>query len=122
MRKFIYIKLYKDRVEARIVGKTTDKIFSTEALNHPRTMAGDYEQLIELYKNIIAHYKTWTDFIFKPNLLVHFVEKTEGGYTSSETKAMKMASEQAGSNFTWLCLDVYGPLSDQELRDVRKAL
>jgi hypothetical protein len=122
MRKFIYIKLRKNSVEARVVGKTTDKFFSTDALSHPRTMAGDFEQLIELYKNVIGHYKSWTDYIFKPRLLIHFVEECDGGYTNSETKIMQMASELAGSNFTWICLDVYGPLSDQELRDLRKAL
>ena len=122
MRKFIYIKLRKSRVEARIVGKTTDEVFSAKALNHPRTMAGDFEQLVELYKSIIEHYKTWTDYIFKPDLLIHFVEKSEGGYTNSETKIMKLASEQAGSHFSWLCLDVYGPLSDHRLKNVKKAL
>jgi hypothetical protein len=122
MRKFIYIKLRKSKIEARIVGKTKDEVFSSEALSHPRTMAGDFEQLIELYKTIIGHYKSWTDYIFKPHLLIHFVEKSDGGYTNSETKIMKMASEQAGSHFSWLCLDVYGPLSDKELRDLRKAL
>ncbi|MBU1618908.1 MAG: hypothetical protein KJ556_16990 [Gammaproteobacteria bacterium] len=109
MRKFIYIKLRRNRVEARIVGKTKDEVFSAKALSHPRAMAGDFEQLVELYQSIIEHYKTWTDYIFKPDLFIHFVEKSEGGYTNSETKIMKLASEQAGAHFSWLCLDAYGP-------------
>lgn len=122
MRKLIYVKLEKNQVVCRIVGDTHDQVFPTSALSHPRTMAGEFDDLVKLFDNILEYYYTWPDMFFRPKLLIHFVEKVNGGYTSSERLIMKKASEEAGSALTWLLADEHGPLSDEDINGIRKLL
>ena len=115
MKKFIYIKLRKGSAQARVVGKTTDQTYPSDALSHPRTLVGDQNELIALFKTIIRVNTSIIDRLIKPKVLIHLVEQVEGGYTNSELYILREMALEAGAGWVFLCKDDFGPQPDSEL-------
>ncbi len=116
MKKFIYIKLRHGYAEARIVGKTRDSTFTSEALSHPRTIVGDHEDLVALFRKIIRANTGLVDRLIKPQVLIHLVESSKGGYTTSELYVLRVMAQVAGAGWVLLCKDDFGPQPDSELK------
>jgi len=118
LRKGIYIKVYKGYFVARLVGVGADKRFDCAALNHPRTLAGDWQYLEKTISKIILEFCGSIGKLIKPILLVHLIPKFEGGYTTSEFAIFKQVGENAGAHFCFMCGNNYGPLEDKDIKDV----
>ncbi|MDH5730296.1 MAG: hypothetical protein OEZ58_14965 [Gammaproteobacteria bacterium] len=118
LRRKIYIKVNKGYFLSRLVGGNDDQRFDCDALNHPRTLAGNWKDLEVAISEIILEYCGSIGRVIKPILLIHLIPKFDGGYTTSELAIFKQVGENAGAHICLMCDDKYGPLKNEELRDV----
>ena len=122
MKKLIYIKVYKGYIEARTVGESNEKQYSSSGLNHPRSLAGKFSEVESAFKEAISNQPKVLFGLVKPKVLIHLVPKMEGGYTELELRFFREAALGGGASGIYLLDDKYGPLKDHELSDVSKWL
>lgn len=115
MNKLIYIKVFKGYVEARTYGENNEKTFYSNGLSHPRTLAGNYEEVETTFKNALSEQPKMMFGLINPNVLVHLVPKMTGGYTSTELRFFREAAYAGGARKVYLMTDKYPPLNDAEL-------
>lgn len=122
MKKLIYIKVYKGYLEARTVGESNEKRYSSNGLNHPRSLAGKFSEVESAFKDAISNQPKVLFGLVKPKVLVHLVPKMEGGYTELELRFFREAALGGGASEIYLLDEKYGPLQDHELAGVIKWL
>jgi len=120
LRKKLYIEVHKGKFTSRIVGTNERIETNCDQLYHPRTLAGDWEGIQKHLKVVISKHTSFIDKILKPTVLLHLVPKLEGGYTTSELRIFNQLCVAAGANFCLMCDDKYGPLSNEQLKEVFK--
>lgn len=121
-RKVIYIQVHAGHIVASVVGDGRRVRRSCVALSHPRTLAGNFHEIVECLRGAIQELSNLRMRFMKPHVLVHLVPKMEGGYTNIELRAFKEAAVVAGAHMGWLCDDKYGPLSDHQVEEVFAAV
>lgn len=117
-RKVIYVQVYSGYFIVRLMGEDRSIRKECAALAHPRTLAGDFNQIQAVLASAFREVWSLQMSVFKPHALIHLVPKVEGGYTNIELRAFKDAAEGAGAKMGWMCTDKYGPLTDQQLSEV----
>ena len=117
-RSVIYVQVCPGYFVARLHGDMSSTRVECQALSHPRTLAGDFRGIEVALKGLIKSFWTFRMWFLKPDMLLHFVQKVDGGYTNIELRAFKDAAESAGARMGWLCTDKYGPLTDEQLVEV----
>jgi hypothetical protein len=116
MRPMIYIQVHRGHFVAKHIGngKTTRK--ECAALNHPRTLMGDFNGVQEAFAAAIKELVPPVRLL-KPKGLIHLVPVYEGGYTNVELRAFKEAGEMSGINFAFLST-IDRPHTDSEVVEV----
>lgn len=122
MKKLIYIKVYKGYIKARTVGENNEQQFSSEGLNHPRSLAGKFVEVENTFKQAISAQPKVLFGLIKPRVLVHLVPDMEGGYTELELRFFREAALGGGASEIYLLDNKYGPQQDSELNNVKKWL
>ena len=122
MSNLVYIKVFKGYIEARTYGENNEKKFFSNGLSHPRSLAGNFEEVETTFKNALSEQpKKWLGLL-KSNVLVHLVPKMEGGYTPTELRFFREAALGGGASKVYLMTDQHPPLKDTELYETYKAL
>ncbi len=122
MSSLVYIKVFKGYIEARTYSKNNEKKFNSSGLNHPRSLAGNFEEIETAFKKILSEQPKILLGLIKPNVLIHLVPKMEGGYTSTELRFFREAAQSGGARKVYLMTDKYPPLEDKDLYETIKAL
>lgn len=117
-RKIFYIQVYPGHFMVRLHGQTRSLKRDCVGLEHPRTLAGDFDQIHDALMRAFEALRTPSMRLLRPDALVHLVPKAEGGYTSIELRAFKEAASAAGARRVCMCDDKYGPLNDHQVADV----
>ena len=122
MSNLVYIKVFKGYIEARTYGENNEKKFFSNGLSHPRSLAGNFEEVETTFKNALSEQpKKWLGLL-KSNVLVHLVPKMEGGYTPTELRFFREAALGGRASKVYLMTDQHPPLKDTELYETYKAL
>lgn len=122
LRKFVYIQVYRGHFFARVVGETHDVRFDCAGMDHPRSLFGEHEVIRIAFAAALRDLKAFGFGFVKPTALVHLIPHLEGGYTSAELRAFRLAAEEAGIGRIFLLDDKEGPLSDDTLRQIFPAI
>lgn len=87
MRNLVYVKVSKGKLEVRTFDNgEKDEVFLCSALNHPRTLANNFNEVEAAFLKVIKSQPNKFFGLIKPNILVHLIEKVSGGYTDSELR------------------------------------
>ncbi|MBT6050027.1 MAG: hypothetical protein HOG49_24785 [Candidatus Scalindua sp.] len=122
MSNLVYIKVFKGYIEARTYGKNNEKKFNSNGLSHPRSLAGNYEEVETAFKKVLSEQPKMLLGLITPNVLIHLIPKMEGGYTSTEIRFFREAAKSGGARKVYLMTDKYPPLEDKDLYETIKAL
>ncbi|MEM7001846.1 MAG: hypothetical protein AAF529_13745 [Pseudomonadota bacterium] len=107
----------------RTVGSTLEQRFNCAGLTHPRTLAGDFETLVQDLQSAFDKTFDLPMKIIRPRVLVHVVPPQEGGVTPIELRAFQEAAIAAAkSGAVLVAAEPNRPLSDTELQGVFDAL
>ncbi len=117
-RKLIYVQVHAGHLIASVVGEGRCVRRPCTALSHPRTLAGNFSEIVECLQAAFRELSSAQMRVLKPHVLVHLVPKVEGGHTNVELRAFKEAAEAAGAHMGWLLDGKNGPLSDDQVEEV----
>jgi len=118
-RNIVYVQVHRGHVIARIPSTNHVVEVKCNALSHTRTLMGDFDEIVECFKEVLKELGQSKRMWLKPRLLVHLIPKFDGGYTKVELRAFREAAESAGGIRTYMLAD-HDPISDQELLTVYK--
>lgn len=120
--RFVYFQVTKGQATASVEPHVERVIELTKALDHPRTLMGDFPGVEAAFKSLLAKLGLRTWYVRKPVALVHLPEPVAGGYTPVELRAFREAALGAGCSEVWL-LDSREPaLTPAKLEEVRANL
>jgi rod shape-determining protein MreB len=93
----LYVQVRPDRFIVRKVGdgQTLDRM-APQPFSHPRTLLANFTNAESFLKSLIAELKG--GFLFKPRMLLHPLERTEGGLTQIEERAFEELCRGAGAS------------------------
>jgi len=120
MKKLVYIKVYEGFLQARTYSAGNERVYRSEGLNHPRTLAGDFKKVEETFKKAISCQPKVLFGLIRPIVLIHLIPEMDGGYTDFELRFFREAALAGGASDVYLMTDKYGPLPDSKLEDVEK--
>lgn len=91
------------------------------AFNHPRSLLNDFELGAETVEYFISKAKEKNRFftLFSSRVIIHPLDKLEGGLTSIEKRAFIDLGLQAGAGVCYLCEEVR-ELSDETILSIDK--
>lgn len=103
----------KEAVDA--VSLDSENLELMEPFKHPRSIIGDFDAAFELLKRALTvlHKRRF----YSPVLVLHPLEKLEGGLTKVEQRALVETAEGTGARRA--CVWVGRQLTDEELRAAR---
>jgi len=122
MKKLIYVKVYKGYLEARTIGENNEQQFPSDGLKHPRSLAGDFQEVEKTFKKAISAQPKILFGLVKPKVLIHLVPEMEGGYTQLELRFFREAAFGGGAAEIFILDSNYGPQQDSEFSDLSKWL
>jgi len=111
------VQVHPGHLIASVVGEGRTVRRACSALSHPRTLAGNFSEIVECLRAAFRELSSIHIRLLKPHVLVHLVPRVEGGHTNVELRAFKEAAETAGAHMGWLLDDKCGPLSDHQVED-----
>lgn len=114
LRKYVYVQVHRGHVLARVAGTNASARVMSSALDHPRTLMGDFGEVTSCLKSALKELKRSERMLLKPRLLVHLIPNLDGGYTNVELRAFREAGDSAGGYRTFLLAD-HDPISDEEV-------
>ena len=93
----LYVQVRPDRFIVRKVGdgQTIDRM-APQPFSHPRTLLGNFTNAEFFLKTLVAEVKG--RFLLKPDMLVHPLERVEGGLTQIEERAFEELARGAGAS------------------------
>ena len=96
-RSVLYVQVRPDRMIVRKVGSgaSIDRM-APQPFSHPRTLLGNFSNGEAFLKSLVAEVKG--GFLFKPAILIHALERTEGGLTQIEERAFHELAMGAGAS------------------------
>ncbi len=115
-RPFIYIKVHRGYFIAMRVGTDRSVRKQCAALEHPRTLMGDFQAIADSFKGAFKELYPSMRFL-KPRALVHLIPEADGGYTNVELRAFNEAATMAGASFAFMST-YERPHTDSELAEV----
>ena len=118
-RPLIYIKVFPDHFEARVVGEGRTIRRDCHALDNRRAELKDFSRIREVLRGIVSELAPGFRFR-RPVGLMHFLPD-QYVPTQSELETFKKTAERAGVSFCWLS-KWETPHTDRELQSIRGAL
>ena len=114
----VYVQVHAGHVAARRIGGGSARR-ECAALNHPRTLMGDFMAVEACFQSVFKELAAGGLFAVKPSVVVHLVPDAVGGYTNVEERAFQEAAAAAGAR---ICKVVTGrhPLSDSQVVEALK--
>jgi rod shape-determining protein MreB len=93
----LYVQVRADRFIVRKIGdgQTIDRM-APQPFSHPRTLLGNFTNAEFSLKSLVAEVKG--RFLFKPHMLIHPLERIEGGLTQIEERAFQELATGAGAS------------------------
>ncbi len=120
--RFVYFQVTRGKATASIEPHLERATELTKALDHPRTLMGDFPGVEAAFKNLLQKLGLRAWYSRKPVALVHLPDPVDGGYTLVEMRAFREAAIGAGCASVWL-LDSREPaLTPQKLEELRADL
>ena len=120
--RFVYIQVTRGKATASVEPHLDRATELTKALDHPRTLMGDFPGVEAAFKSLLRKLGLRLWYVRKPVALVHLPDPVDGGYTPVEMRAFREAAIGAGCSEVWL-LDSREPaLTKQKLEEVRANL
>ncbi len=106
--------------EVKVTHLETDKciIRTCSALDHPRTLMGDFFAIESCLKEICADLLPKKSFSLAPIAIVQFLDKTDGGVTNVEIRAFREAILGSGSRQVYFP-ESQKPMSKSELKELK---
>jgi hypothetical protein len=120
--RFVYFQVTKGQVKASVDPHLESAIELTKALDHPRTLMGDFAGVEAAFKGLLGTLGLRTWYARKPVTLVHLLEPADGGYTQLELRAFREAALGAGCSEVFLLDSREPPLTPTKLAEVRAGL
>ncbi|MBI5634676.1 MAG: hypothetical protein HZA15_14495 [Nitrospirae bacterium] len=109
----IYIKVYANRFRLKVAeeGNREIDISASEPFTTERLIVGNFEPAVKILKEGIK--KAYGKRLVKPIIVIHPLEKIEGGLSQIEKRVLKDLGEGAGARKVYFWV---GPeLSDSEI-------
>jgi rod shape-determining protein MreB len=96
-KSVLYVQVRADRMTVRNVGdgQSVDRM-APQPFSHPRTLLGNFVNAEAFLKSLVAEMKG--GFLFKPAMLIHPLERIEGGLTQIEERAFEELGRGAGAS------------------------
>ena len=108
----LYVQVRPDRFIVRKVGDTqTIDRMAPQPFSHPRTLLANFNNAEFFLKPLVAEVKG--RFLLKPHMLIHPLERIEGGLTQIEERAFQELAIGAGAAKVKVWSGA--PLSDAEV-------
>lgn len=120
--RFVYIQVTRGQATASIEPHIERATELTKALDHPRTLMGDFPGVEAAFKSLLAKLGLRAWYVRKPVALVHLPDPVDGGYTSVEMRAFREAALGAGCSEVWLLDSRQPALTPPKLEEVRASL
>ena len=117
--RFVYFQVIRGSIVASVAPHDESVTELTAALEHPRTLMGDYAGFAAAFRTLLRKLGLGAWYQRKPWALVHLPEPTEGGYTPVELRAFREAAMEAGCSSVWMLGSREPPLSRESLEEVR---
>lgn len=97
IKRHLYYQIKRGEVTVTFLegGKTISK--KCGALNHPRTLMGDFMEIEGCFKSIASELAPRRFLLQDPTAIVHLLENVEGGHTNVEIRAFREAAFGAGA-------------------------
>ena len=102
IKRHLYYQIKRGEVAVTLLegGKTISK--KCGALNHPRTLMGDFVEIEECFKSIASELAPRRYLLQDPTAIVHLLVDVEGGHTNIEIRAFREAALGAGARETFV--------------------
>ena len=118
-RPFIYIQVYPDHFNARVVGEGRTIRRDCHALDNRRAELQDFSRIKEVLRSMVKELTPGFS-LRRPVGLMHFIPEHYVP-TQRELETFKKTAERAGISFCWMS-KWETPHTDRELLNVRRAL
>jgi rod shape-determining protein MreB len=98
LRSVLYVQVRPDRFIVRKVGEgqTVDRM-APQAFSHPRTLLGNFTNAESFLRTLVAEVTGSSLFRVKPHILLHPLERVDGGLTQIEERAFQELGIGAGA-------------------------
>jgi rod shape-determining protein MreB and related proteins len=112
LKTVLYVQVRPDRFIVRRVGggQAVDRM-APQPFSHPRALLGSFSNAEPFLKSLVAEAKG--GFVLKLEILIHPLEKVEGGLTEIEERAFEELGRGAGASKVKVWSG--SPLSDAEV-------
>ena len=119
-RRFIYIQIYRGYFLLRFYGEPEERRYECSGLEHPRTLAGDFDSITQSMRQAFKEISTVQMWVIRPRILVHIVPDQEGGITPIELRAFREAVQDSmkASMILLMAGEKHGILSDEDLENL----
>ena len=114
LRETIYALVSAGQIDARIVGSGVSATVKCAALENPRTLMGNFEEIESALGELVAELRALQRMWLRPKILVHLLPEFDGGYTDVELRAFREAGASAGCAESWVLVD-HAIASDEQL-------
>lgn len=111
IKRHLYYQVTRGQVIATYIEGNKSITRSCHALNHPRTLMGEFMEIQDCFKRIAKELAPKRFYLKDPIAVVHLLETVEGGYTNVEVRAFKEAAFGAGAK------QIFMPSSDTKLSE-----
>ena len=97
LKALLYVQVRPDRMIVRRIG-TSESIdrMAPQPFSHPRTLLGNFTNGEAFLKSLVAEVKG--GFLFRAAILIHPLERIEGGLTQIEERAFEELGRGAGAS------------------------
>lgn len=97
IKRHLYYQIKKGQVTVTFLEADKSITKSCSALNHPRTLMGDFMEIEACFKSIVKELAPRRFLLQDPTAIVHLLESVEGGFTNVEIRAFREAAFGAGA-------------------------
>lgn len=104
-RPLLYLQVTAGSATAQKIGTSQHVTIPCQALNHPRTLMGDFTAVEGCFKEVVSRLGLNEWYVRAPIALLHLIPKVEGGYTNVELRAFREAMVGAGAAQVYLLAD-----------------
>ncbi|MDH4125698.1 MAG: hypothetical protein OEW64_12810 [Gammaproteobacteria bacterium] len=118
LRRFLYVQVHRGHFAVRVVNGTAALTRQCAALNHPRSIFGEFEPIRAAFAEAFKAIGGFRLGLFGPSGLIHLIPHLEGGYTHAELRAFRQAAQAAGMYLPYMLDDKHDPPTDKQIMQV----
>lgn len=97
IKRHLYYQVKRGEVIATLIEEDKSLKKRCDALNHPRTLMGDFDVIENCFKSLVEALAPKRFLLPAHTAVVHLLEDMEGGYTNVERRAFLEAATGAGA-------------------------